>query len=570
MKKTILTLVFIFMLTIFSFASEKEIGNFELSKNEILYNNGLYHVTLPSYMLKIENEYYGGNYIVLDNLFELGYKIDEKNEKEIKISKIKGLKDDSIWMENGKDMEFLKCDQNKINNIKTSISKDNKIYKNDIKLYINGNEISTFSTSNHTLIPLEELKATENKFFYTIEKHTEETKLHKMLIDRFNYTLITEDGTVPELKIFNQVLNSDFSKNIIATNQLNVSLYDNNLGHKKDLMTFKTNSFELMNLDEFALIKNHKNQMIYIYDFDGNKLYEGKAKSANIYNDYLVINGLNNNIVYSTSNNNFKEILSLDSNTIIKDVTQDMIFFKNDKNDIIHIKDFSNNDVTVFEFNDMERFDGGVAKIKINGKCTLIDSNLNRVTQKEFDDFSKSYKDIRIFKENSKEEFALNSYSLGIIDNEGYTLLEPSYNFIKIYDNLDIRVGKTSKDSTLFGLMNLDSKILIPLNYLDIQKKDNKYYAYNLDNYDVYDSNYSKIENIKLEQNIEIQNDSIEFEDTDSNNFVKSIDEIRVYTPFATYKNGDLIIYNTDSFSFPTKIETQDTFDMNNKISFGY
>lgn len=570
MKKTILTLVFIFMLTIFSFASEKEIGNFELSKNEILYNNGLYHVILPSYMLKIENEYYGGNYIVLDNLFELGYKIDEKNEKEIKISKIKGLKDDSIWMENGKDMEFLKCDQNKINNIKTSISKDNKIYKNDIKLYINGNEISTFSTSNHTLIPLEELKATENKFFYTIEKHTEETKLHKMLIDRFNYTLITEDGTVPELKIFNQVLNSDFSKNIIATNQLNVSLYDNNLGHKKDLMTFNTNSFELMNLGKFALIKNHKDQMIYIYDFDGNKLYEGKAKSANIYNDYLVINGLNNNIVYSTSNNNFKEILSLDSNTIIKDVTQDMIFFKNNKNDIIHIKDFSNNDITVFEFNDMERFDGGVAKIKINDKYTLIDSNLNRVTQKEFDDFSKSYKDIRIFKENSKEEFALNSYSLGIIDNEGYTLLEPSYNFIKIYDNLDIRVGKTSKDSTLFGLMNLDSKILIPLNYLDIQKKDNKYYAYNLDNYDVYDSNYSKIENIKLEQNIEIQNDSIEFEDTDSNNFVKSIDEIRVYTPFATYKNGDLIIYNTDSFSFPTKIETQDTFDMNNKISFGY
>lgn len=82
MKKTILSLVFIFMLSTFGFATEKQIGNFELSKNEILYNNGLYHATLPSYILKIENEYYGGNYIVLDNLLELGYQTDEKNEKE--------------------------------------------------------------------------------------------------------------------------------------------------------------------------------------------------------------------------------------------------------------------------------------------------------------------------------------------------------------------------------------------------------------------------------------------------------------------------------------------------------
>ncbi len=570
MKKTILSLVFIFMLSTFGFATEKQIGNFELSKNEILYNNGLYHATLPSYILKIENEYYGGNYIVLDNLLELGYQTDEKNEKEIKISKIKGLKDDSIWMENGKDMEFLKCDQQKINIIKNTLSKEDTIYENNIDLYINDQKINTFSTSKNILVPLEELKATENKFFYSIEKHTGEKKLHKMLIDRFKYTLITEDGDIPELKIFDQVLNSDFSKNIIATNQLNVSLYDSNLGHKKDLMNFKENSFELKNLDEFALIKNHKNQMIYIFDFDGNKLYEGKAKSATIYNSYLAIDGFDKNLIYSTFDNSFNEILSLDTNTIIKDIIEDMVFYKNDEKDIIQIKDFSNNDISVFEFNDMEPFDGGVAKIKINNKYTLIDSNLNRITQREFDDFSDSYKDIRIIRENSKEEFTQNSYLLGIIDNEGYTVLEPKYNYIKVYNNLDIRVGQKSNESTLFGLMNLDSKILIPLNYLDIQKKDDKYYAYNIDNYDIYDSTYTKIENIKLNQSLEVNNKDIEFENSNNDSFVKSIDSIRVYTPFATYKNGDLIIYNTNNFCFPTKIKTQDTFDMNKTISFGY
>lgn len=570
MKKTILALIFIFMLSAFSFANEKEIGNFELSKNEILYNNGLYHAKLPSYMLKIKDEYYGGNYIALDNLFELGYQIDQKNEKEIKISKTKGLKDDSIWMENGKDMDFLKCNQEKINKIKTSISKDNKIYKNNIKIYINNQEISSFSTKESILIPIEELTTNENKFFYKIEKHTDDKKLYKMLIDRFKYTLITKEGTIPELKMFDQVLNSDFSKNIIATNELNVALYDSNLEHKKDLIKFKTNSFELINLKELALIKNHTNQMLYIFDFDGNKLYEGKGKYADIYNNYLVLNKLNKNTIYLIDDKKLKEILSLDANTIIKDIIENKIFYKNDKDDIVYIKDFSNNFIKTFEFQDMNPFNNGVAKIKINNKYTLIDTNLNRVTKKEFDDFSKSYKNIRIVKQNSNDEFSITPYLLGVIDKEGYTLIEPKFNYIKIYDNLDIRVGKTSKDKTVFGLMNLDSKLLIPINYLDIKKIDDKYYAYNENSCDVYDINYSKIENIKLEQTVENNNQNIEFEKINSNDFIKSIDKIRVYTPFATYKNGDLIIYNTDNFSFPTKIETQDTFDMNNKISFGY
>ncbi|KDR95524.1 WG containing repeat-containing protein [Peptoclostridium litorale DSM 5388] len=498
-KKPLILAIAIIMLISFSpvektcFAQKDVVGSYSMSSREVLFNPGKGSAYLIAYEVAGKN----GTYICVDDLEALNFSKKWNPKKRVTSF---DLKVEERYSDEYPPEEMLDFEVNAriLEKNKDYLENHKDLYKSNVKILVNGQEVESYNADGYSLVSVESLKSIglDNFFVWNGSMHIS-GKLYPMtsdfgmgLVDVYgniivkpNYDsleffssdadkyLVEKDGKFMVIDSRNQLVKDlssySFSERAYAyaegSGLVRIIDYEND---KEEL--FNSNGQSVMSCDENDTMSGGKYKDSYFVgsDYVVGEKFDGSRRIFSIENEKLVPFA-----VIQTPDEGYNSIYA---------ILGGMIFEQIDYDAPLNIYDANGNQISNPGYLSIYPFRGDYAvAILPNKKLTFVDKSLERATDMEFKDVSKVENGLFIFLKdieydgNRSSATGLEGALFGIGSIDGGVMIPADYKKLKVYDSL-IRF---SKEGELYGVMDKNQNIILQERFDSIQVINGKIYA---------------------------------------------------------------------------------------------
>ena len=498
-KKSLILAIAIIMLISFSpvektcFAQKEVVGSYSKSSREVLFNPGKGSAYLNAYEVAGKE----GTYICIDDLEALNFS-KKWNPKKRQTSF--ALKVEERYSDEYPPEEMLNFDVNAgiLKKNKDYLENHKDLYKSDVKILVNGQEVESYNADGYSLVSVESLKSmgADNFFVWNGSVHTS-GKLYPMTSD-FGTGLVDVYGTLIVKPNYDSIefFGGDVDR-YLARKDGKFMVIDSQNQLVKDLSSysFSERSYSYPARNGPIMINDYENDKSELFNSNGDSIMstdENAVISGGKYKDSYFVG---DNYVVGEEFDGSRHIFSIENEKLvpfavlqipdeqyhsISDIFGGMIFEKFDYHVPANIYDANGRPIpnpgylSIYPF----KVDYAVALLP-NEKLTFVDKNLERVTDMEFKDVSKIENGLFIFLKDIEYNGGRNSATgldgatFGIGSINGSVMIPADYKKLKIYDSL-IRF---SKEGELYGVMDKSQNIILQEEFDSIQVINGKIYA---------------------------------------------------------------------------------------------
>ncbi|WFD11835.1 WG repeat-containing protein [Tepidibacter hydrothermalis] len=463
-----------------SFAQLKVIGSYSKSEREVLFNPGRGSVYLSAYEVKGKD----GPFICIDDLQALNFtkKWNAKKRQTSFDLKVHEYHSDEI-------LDF-EVDGKILQKNKDYLQKNKNLYKTDVKIFVNGRQVESYNTDGYSLVSVKSLKNIGlDNFFIWDNRLNISGKLYPMVSD-FGVGLVDIHGNLivkpnyDSIEFFGgnndrYLVKKDGRFMIIdSKNQLIADLSSYN---------FSPRSYAYSTERGLVIISDPENNRMELFNSSGDSVMsEDEYKDFYFVGDkYVVgqkIDGSRHIFLIENEKLTLFTVLQKPEKDYyrISGIFADMIFEGTDYGCPINIYDSKGKKIQNPGYSYIYPFNGNYAVAWLPSKrFTLVDKELNRVTDMDFKDVSKVENNLFIFLKDIDYDGGRSSTTgldgaLFGIGSLGDGIIVPAeYKKLKIYNNL-IRF---SKEGELYGVMDKYENIILKEEFDSIQVIEDKIYA---------------------------------------------------------------------------------------------